>query len=218
MAEMGLSEGIDLLEKRAKIVRFLLIAGFFLVAAVLIGQIAELMGIVSLEENVELTGASSLYAIIGLVDVLLALVTVVFFSMWIYRAAANVIAAGTQGFEYTAGWAIGWYFIPIANLFKPFSAMRQIWNASHGEQGDRLDHANGLLALWWGCWIFSNIASNLSVRMTFNPSSTEGLTMGQQAGLVASVVSLILYPAAYRLIDGITAAQRERLNAAHIFA
>lgn len=218
MAEMGLSEGITLLEKRAKIVRFLLIAGLLVIVAVLVGQIAELGGYISLEENVELTTASWAYAIIGLVDGLLALITVVFFSMWIYRAAANVVAAGTPGFDYTPSWAVGWFFVPIANLFRPFSAMRQIWNASHGEQGDRLNHANGLLAFWWGCWIISNIASNISFRMTFNPSSPESLLEGQQVGLVAAIVSLALYPAAYRLVESITTAQRERLSAAHIFA
>lgn len=218
MAGMGLGEGIELLEKRAKIVRFLLIAGFLVIVAVLVGQIAELRGDISLEESAELTTASSAYAIVGLVDGLLALITVVFFSMWIYRAAANVVAAGIPGFEYTPSWAVGWFFVPIANLFRPFSAMRQIWNASHGEQGERLNHANGLLAFWWGCWIISNIASNISFRMTFNPSSPESLLEGQQVGLVAAIVSLALYPAAYRLVESITAAQRDQLSPAHIFA
>ena len=218
MAEMSLADGIDLLQRRAKIVKFLLAGGFVVIAAVLAGHIAELLGYVSLDESVELTGASGLYAIVGMADGVLTLVTTVFFAMWIYRAAANVVAANVAGFAYTPGWAVGWYFIPFANLFKPFSAMRQIWNASHGEQGERLDYAEGLLALWWGCWIVSNIASNISFRMTFNPSSAESLLMGQQVGLVASAVSLVLYPAAYRLVDRITEAQRAQLNAAHIFA
>lgn len=218
MAEMALSDGVELLGKRAKIVKALLIAGLLVIAAVFGGQIAELLGYVSLDENVELKGASSLYAVAGFADAVLTLVTTIFFAMWIYRAAANVVEAGTRGFDYTPGWAVGWFFIPIANLFKPFGAMRQIWNASHGEQGDRLNHANGLLAFWWGCWILSNIASNISFRMTINPSSAETLLMGQQVGLVASVASFALYPAAYRLVEGITTAQRERLNAAHIFA
>lgn len=218
MTDMALSDGIGLLEKRAKIVKMLLVAGFLAIAAVFVGQIAELLGYVSLDESVELTGASTLYATVGLLDAVLTLITIVFFSMWIYRAAANVVEAGVPGFDYTPGWAVGWFFIPIANLFKPFAAMRQIWNASHGEQGDRLDHAHGPLALWWGCWLLSNIASNISFRMTINPSSAETLLMGQQIGLAASVASLALYPAAYRLVEGITTAQRNRLDAAHIFA
>ncbi len=218
MAEMSLADGIELLQRRAKIVKFLLAGGFVVVAAVLVGQIAELLGHVSLEETAELTAGSGLYAIVGVIDGVLALITIIFFAMWIYRAAANVVAADVVGFSYTPGWAVGWYFIPFANLFKPFSAMREIWNASHGEQGDRLEHSDGLLTLWWGCWIISNIASNISFRLTFAPSSAESLVLGQQIGIAASIVSLLLYPAAYRLVDRTTQAQRARLNAAHIFA
>lgn len=218
MAEMGLSEGIDLLGQRAKLLKILLIAGFATIAAVLIGQVAELQGLVSVDESAELSGAAALYAAAGLADALLTIITIIVFAMWIYRAAANVVAAGTTGFDYTAGWAVGWFFIPFANLYKPFAAMRQIWNASHGGQGDQLDQGNGLLTLWWTTWLISNIASNISFRLTINPDSAEQLTLGQQIGAFAALVSLALYPAAYRLVDRITMAQRERLSSAHIFS
>lgn len=218
MAIMGLAEGIDLLAQRAKLVKFLLIAGVAVIAGSLIGQIAELRGIISLDENAPITGAAAAYIAAGLADVVLTLITVVFFSMWIYRAAANIVAAGTVGFDYTPGWAVGWFFVPIANLFKPYAAMRQIWNASHGGQGDELERAEGMLAIWWGTWILANIASNIALRFTINPASSAELETGQQIGIFASLVSLALYPAAYRLVDRITAAQRERLTAANIFA
>lgn len=218
MADMGLAEGIDLLGQRAKLVKILLIAGFVVIMGTLAGQVAELQGAISLDESVELTGAAALYAAVGLTDALLTLVTIVFFSMWIYRAAANIVVAGTVGFDYTPGWAVGWFFIPIANLFKPYAAMRKIWNASHGRQGDQLEQAEGLLAIWWGCWLLSNIASNISLRLTLNPASPEELQTGLQIGTFAALVSLALYPAAYRLVDRITTAQRERLTSAQIFS
>lgn len=218
MAEMGLAEGIDLLGQRAKLVKILLIAGFVVIVATLAGQVAELQGAISLDESAELTGGAALYAAVGLTDALLTFVTIIFFSMWIYRAAANIVAAGTIGFDYTPGWAVGWFFVPIANLFKPYAAMRQIWNASHGEQGDQLERPEGLLAIWWGCWLLSNIASNISFRLTFNPASPDELQTGLQIGIFAALVSLALYPVAYRLVDRITAAQRERLTSAQIFA
>jgi hypothetical protein len=218
MAELALSEGIDLLQRRAKLLKVMLIAGLVTVAAVLVGEVAELRGLVSLDEGAELGPGGALYAIVALLDGLLSLATIVVFGMWIYRAAANAVAAEVHGFSYTAGWAVGWYFIPFANLFKPFAAMRQIWNASHGEINERLDQGNGLLALWWGTWILSNIAANISFRLSFSPDSAEEAYLGLQIGVFASLVSLALYPAAYRLVDNITKAQRERLTAAHIFA
>ena len=218
MAVMGLAEGIDLLAQRAKLVKFLLIVGFSVIAASLLGQTAELRGVLSLDENAPLTSAAVAYVAIGLADIVLTLVTIVFFGVWIYRAAANIVAAGTVGFDYTPGWAVGWFFVPIANLFKPYAAMRQIWNASRGGQGDELERAEGLLAIWWGTWVLANIASNIALRLTINPASPGELETGQQVGIFASLVSLALYPAAYRLVDRITTAQRERLTAASIFA
>jgi len=217
MAIMGLGEGIDLLQQRARLLKFLLAGGFVLVAAVLIGEIAELGGLLAIDDVIHLSSAAGLYLGVIVLDFLVSITTIVIFSMWIYRAAANIVAAEVHGFAYTPGWAVGWYFIPFANLFKPFAAMRQIWNASHGERNERLDHANGLLALWWGTWILSNIAANISFRLTFNAASPEEALLGLQIGIASSIVSLVLYPAAYKLVDQITTAQSERLTATNIF-
>ncbi|WP_442800564.1 DUF4328 domain-containing protein [Sphingopyxis sp. NFH-91] len=43
---------------------------------------------------------------------------------------------------------------------KPFQAMRQIWNASHGESAPNLDNGNNLLTIWWTTWLLSSIATN----------------------------------------------------------
>ncbi|WP_428681267.1 DUF4328 domain-containing protein [Sphingopyxis sp.] len=218
MAIMGLGEGIDLLERRARLLKFLLAGGFVLVAAVLIGEIAELSGLLSPAETAELSSGAILYLGVIFLDFLVGITTIIVFSMWIYRAAANIVAAEVHGFAYTPGWAVGWFFIPFANLVKPFAAIRQIWNASHGERNEKLDHSNGLLALWWGTWLVSNIAANISFRLTFNTTSPEEALLGLQVGIFSSIVSLALYLAAYKLVDQITAAQRERLTAANIFA
>lgn len=218
MAVMSLAEGIDLLQRRAKIVKALLISGFLLILAVLAGQIGELQGSIIVAEDVELTPAATLYAFAALGDALLTFITIILFGMWIYRAAANIVAAEVPGFDYTAGWAVGWYFIPFANLVKPFSAMRQIWNASHGGSGDELEAGNGLLTLWWTTWLTSNIATNISFRLSLSATSPDIIRLGLQLGIAGSLIALILYPVAVRLVDHITAAQRDRLTAASIFA
>ena len=141
MAEMGLAEGIDHLARRAKIVKALLAAGLLSLIAMLIGEIAELHGLINLD-NADLDNAEGLYAAVLLANWLILILTYVVFGTWIYRAAANVDAASVPGFRFTPGWAVGWHFVPIANLFKPFGAMRQIWNASHGNETGDLDRGN----------------------------------------------------------------------------
>lgn len=54
----------------------------------------------------------------------------------------------------TPGWAVGWYFIPIANLWKPYLAMRDIVRASSAVR--ELPHF--LLPVWWTLWIVSGIS------------------------------------------------------------
>ena len=76
---------------------------------------------------------------------------------WIYRAHANLRAADFPSLEYSPVWAIGWYAIPIANLFKPFQAMRELWFASHGAVADYEQSAPPLLWAWWISWLLLNL-------------------------------------------------------------
>ena len=62
------------------------------------------------------------------IPVLLALILCyIFVGRWIYRTNANAHSFGTGDMSITPGWAIGWYFIPIANLFKPYEGMKETW-------------------------------------------------------------------------------------------
>ncbi|MCZ6545888.1 MAG: DUF4328 domain-containing protein [Chloroflexi bacterium] len=57
--------------------------------------------------------------IIGLLQLVLFVVTVVIFGRWIVRANKSVRALGADGFRITPGWAVGYFFIPIYNLWRP---------------------------------------------------------------------------------------------------
>ena len=68
--------------------------------------------------------------IVGLLQLPVVLTTGIVFLMWIHRANRNARGLGAEGMTFTPGWSVGWYFIPIANLWKPFQAMKEIWQAS----------------------------------------------------------------------------------------
>ncbi len=217
MADLHLSDGIALLQRRGKILQALLLSGLVLSLSLLIGQIGELNGWVSLDHD-QFTPMDSLYAVAAVVHLLLQIITHVIFGMWIYRAAANVVAAQVSGFDYTPGWAVGWLFVPIANLFKPYAAMLQIDNASRGRDGHGLDQGNLLLRLWWGAWLISNIVGNISFRLSLRAETPAQIRSSLEADTATTATGLFLYPLAYLLVTRITQAQQERLNAAHIFA
>lgn len=217
MAEMNLGDGIELLQRRAKIVKAMLVGGWLLVVPMLIGEIAELQGWISIDDATDMTSPEGLYALVLLANWLFLVATYVLFGMWIYRAAANVIATMVPGFDYTAGWAVGWYFVPFANLFKPFGAMRQIWNASHSGGSD-LDRSEPLLVYWWGTWVLVTIATNFAFRLSLNPENEAEVRSALEIETFSSVLCLALYPLAWLVVDRITRAQRDRLTSAHIFA
>ena len=48
----------------------------------------------------------------------------------------NVRALGANDLSISPGWSAGWFFVPFANLVKPFVAVREIWNASDSDPRD----------------------------------------------------------------------------------
>ena len=75
--------------------------------------------------------ASLVVAAVGLGALVLNLLAAVAFCVWIHRAASNLPALGRYGMKFTPGWCVGWFFIPFANLVKPFQAVKELWRASH---------------------------------------------------------------------------------------
>ncbi|MBO9698356.1 MAG: DUF4328 domain-containing protein [Sphingopyxis sp.] len=214
MAEMSLGDGIALLQRRGRLIKGLLVAGFVVLALLLAGQIAELHGLVSLAKPAPVEGLGALYFGVGLADLSLALITSVIFCMWIYRAAANLRSARVPGLAFTPGWAVGWNFVPFANFFKPYQAMSQIWSASHGDDPDDRYRGQMLLACWWGLWSFSIVATIAATQTSIDAATPAEDRDAILFAILCSVVNLLLYPLALCLVDRITAAQRDRFAAA----
>jgi hypothetical protein len=59
-----------------------------------------------------------------------ALLGGLFFLMWVYAAHKNLPALGTPHPQFTPGWAVGWFFIPIMNFFKPCQAIMELAEGS----------------------------------------------------------------------------------------
>jgi hypothetical protein len=83
---------------------------------------------------------------------------------------------------------VGWFFVPFANLFKPYVAVREVWERSKGA-------VPGLFGLWWAAWVLSGVLAQISLRMTDPDDSIPELLSTDRvviASDVASVVSCLL--------------------------
>jgi Domain of unknown function (DUF4328) len=76
----------------------------------------------------------------------LAFVMVVVWLVWQYRSHGNLWAVGADGLRFTPGWAVGWWFVPVAGLVMPYMVMKELWSAS-GAASD--GGGPGWLRTWW---------------------------------------------------------------------
>lgn len=101
--------------------------------------------------------------------ILVFLTTVVVYCFWLHRANSNARALGAQGMTFTPGWAVGYFFVPIANLYRPFRAVKEVYQASDPEasgDGWKSSHAPSTLESWWGAWLLSGFLGQASFRLS----------------------------------------------------
>lgn len=97
---------------------------------------------------------------------ILFILNVIFFCIWTNRSMKNAWATPGFGFKpsMTPGWAVGWYFIPIMQFFRPLEGMKEIWERTFRGQ------ANGsILTLWWTTWIIGSLIQ----RFKGSPASSD---------------------------------------------
>ena len=90
--------------------------------------------------------------------------SIIWFCIFSYRATRNLHIWNMPDMHTSPGWAVGWYFVPIANLWKPHGTMDQMWTATQALTKE-FDDIAPTLGLWWICWVATNILGNISWRM-----------------------------------------------------
>ncbi len=88
---------------------------------------------------------------------LVLVATGIVWCVWQHRAQANAIELAGGGLQFTPGWAVGWWFIPFANLVKPFQAIRELWKASYGGHAWRSLPTWRVIGWWWALYLGANV-------------------------------------------------------------
>lgn len=80
---------------------------------------------------------------------------IVVWLIWQHQSTANLWARGYAGLKTRPGWAVGWWFIPFANLAMPLVAMLELDRRSTPDGTPR--RAGGVLGWWWAAWLASSV-------------------------------------------------------------
>ena len=91
-------------------------------------------------------------------------VTGIVWCVWQHRAQRNAIELAYGKLEFTPGWAVGWWLVPVANLFKPFQTVRELWKASHGGYNGRVVATWSVIGWWWGLWLSATVLQRYVAR------------------------------------------------------
>ena len=141
--------------------------------------------------------------------VLLFVATIVAWCVWQHRshlAARDLVA----GMEYSAGWAVGCWFVPIVNYFKPFQAMRELWRASLGAPAWRTQPTWSVLGWWWATWLGFNVLGSL--QSTAGGADLEAIRRSDAIGLVSVTLGIVAALLAVQIVRQISS----RLTAAGV--
>ena len=146
--------------------------------------------------------------------------TAVLFLVWLHRAHSNLEALEASNLQFTPGWAIGWWFVPFANLVKPFQVVREVWWDSDPEidnepvfLSESLRSAPTYMGVWWATWLLSNIAANITSRV-YDPDTMSNVEVGGLLFIITGVLSVIAAVLAIMVVKDIT--QRQELRSASL--
>ncbi len=108
--------------------------------------------------------------------------------MWIYRVTFNARAVAPAGSGPSPGWGVGWFFVPILSLWKPYQSMKRVWELTGpGEPGAG---PPGYVAWWWALWVLANILGNISSRINMRADDVDAYMVGSVLDLVNFPISL----------------------------
>jgi len=133
---------------------------------------------------------------------LVLLVAGVIYLAWLGRARRNLLAFKGEERQYSPGWTIGAWLIPLANLIMPALVTADIVRGSTTDPAAQRKLIT-LVWVWWACYLGGAFGVfGLNDTSALNPARLLGSASQVAAGVLIGV-----------LMFKITAAQQERFSA-----
>jgi hypothetical protein len=102
---------------------------------------------------------------LGRLELAGSILTGIAWFMWLHRAVTNARSLGVDTAA-TPGWAVGWWFIPFANLVKPYQILRSLFDGL-------VSGSSAIVAYWWGCYLIAGFVGEFAVLQ--HPDSLSAL-------------------------------------------
>jgi hypothetical protein len=160
------------------------------------------------------TAAVSRENSIGALALLLMVATIPVFGVWIVRAHRNLRGLGAKNLNVSPAWALGWFFVPVANLWMPYRAMRMLWRASHDPARWQLQAVPWWVTVWWVAWLARQVLGTSMSMQEPSTSAVEAQLRWTELNITVQTVSMLLNGLAAMLVLRISRAQSAQSKSA----
>jgi hypothetical protein len=121
------------------------------------------------------------------INVVMLLGAAVVFLTLVGRLNHNARILGAERLSQSPGFAVGCYFIPIANIWLPYQGMQEIWKvAMHGPEKWKRGDGSTLVGVWW----LLRIGSVVFDRVVIGMAGSNDLSVLQSACYAAMIVMM----------------------------
>jgi hypothetical protein len=109
----------------------------------------------------------------GVLQLVLYIAGAIVFIRWLRAAYRNVDVLAPGFRRYGHGWAIGAWFVPFLNLWRPKQIVNDVWRA--GAENPNDDRPPLLLLAWWLSWIASTLLGRAAGRAAVDQDTLDEL-------------------------------------------
>jgi hypothetical protein len=130
-------------------------------------------------------------------------VTAILFLRWTYLSKRNAVALAARALSFTPAWSVGYYSIPLANLWIRYRALKEAFQGSHPEFQQDLEWISPprLLPLWWTPWLISCFVNQGILRFSINAKTVDQLLAVSRAQLLSLLIDSCLIAVVWRLVS-----------------
>ncbi|MDR7122963.1 DUF4328 domain-containing protein [Rheinheimera soli] len=153
--------------------------------------------------------------LIAIIDLMVFVVSGFLILRWIHRANHNARQLGAENMKFSPGWSIGYYFIPILTLWKPYQAMKEIWGASKEPSNQASQKTSGILPLWWGLWLVSSFLDQVILRLSMRAEELSELITVNSLNQVSEALDIPLALVFLAIVNRVYTMQTARHHSAN---
>jgi len=155
--------------------------------------------------DLDASSVDSLRWTLYVLETLVGVVLTVSFFLWLRRVVRNAVKFGVKRQRTNSAWTVGFWFVPVLNLWRPKQIMNDAWDGSGGR-------SRSLVDWWWGTLLLAQYVT-YSAAYVFGGASDGGqLRNALKYGVFCALLGSAAFVLAGLLVHRLTRMQQAALD------